>query len=85
MKNIGIAIHNERDKILLAIVKARKEKGFSQYDMAYKIHVSQNSYFKIEKGKTKLDLERLLLIANILELDLSYLFKDSHVLLNNNF
>lgn len=57
------------NEILLFLRKRRIEKEISQYEMAFKLCVSQNTYFKIEKGKTKLDMLRFLQICHILELD----------------
>lgn len=47
----------------------RIQKGYSQSDMAEKMHISQSAYAKIESGKTNVDLERLDQIARILEVD----------------
>jgi len=49
----------------------------SQYEMSDSLNVSQNTYFKIETGKTKLDIYRLIQISNILEFDLYELLKDN--------
>ncbi|MEE9407653.1 MAG: helix-turn-helix transcriptional regulator [Polaribacter sp.] len=61
--------------ILKDIRTKRLIKDISQYEMADSLNISQNSYFKLEKGKTKLDVYRLIQISNILELNLSDLFK----------
>ncbi len=39
--------------------KLRIEKGYSQEYMAAKLGLSQSAYSKIERGKTKLTIERL--------------------------
>ncbi len=60
--------------ILDNIKKIRQEKGFSQYDLADRILVSQPVYSKLEAGITSLDIERLLRISVALDVSLSDLF-----------
>lgn len=60
--------------ILNVIKRSRVSQGISQYETSSRLNVSQNTYFKIEKGKTKLDVYRLIQIANILQIDLQELF-----------
>lgn len=43
-------------EILKKIYFIRFKKGYSQYNMAYELGISQNAYHKIEKGHTKLSL-----------------------------
>ena len=62
--------------ILTFIKLTRLSKGISQYEMSSRLNVSQNTYFKIESGKTKLDIYRLMQLSNILEFDISELFKE---------
>jgi transcriptional regulator with XRE-family HTH domain len=59
MKNIG-----------KRIADLRKEKGFSQVQMSERLEIAQVNYSKIETGKTKLISDKLIRIANILEVDL---------------
>ncbi|CAL2082128.1 helix-turn-helix transcriptional regulator [Tenacibaculum sp. 190524A02b] len=54
------------NKILLKIKEKRKELEMSQYEFGKKIGLSQNAYFKLETGKTKLDLFRFFIIAKVL-------------------
>ncbi|WP_417800353.1 helix-turn-helix domain-containing protein [Tenacibaculum sp.] len=42
--------------------------GWSQYEIGVKLHISQNAYYKLETGKTKLDLQRFIEITNLLEI-----------------
>ena len=44
--------------------------------MAMKLGLTESGYFKVEKGKTKLDFERLLLILMVLEITVADFFKD---------
>ena len=55
---------NERIRIL------REEHLFSQEQMAEKMHLSPNSYGKLERGETKLTLDKLEQIANIFDMDI---------------
>ena len=48
----------------------RKQKGFSQSVMAKKLEISQMAYSKIERGKTKLNLEYIHQLAEILEVNI---------------
>ena len=79
MKNLKVMIFpNPIDLrisgILNVIKRSRVNQGISQYEMSSRLNVSQNTYFKIEKGKTKLDVYRLIQISNILQIDLQELF-----------
>ena len=67
-------IQSQIQLILKHIKNTRQQKGVSQYEMSSRLNISQNTYFKIESGKTKLDLYRLIQISNILEFDISQLF-----------
>ena len=57
------------------IKKARLYKGYSQDYIAYKLKISQNAYSKVELGHTKIDLERAMILAGLLEVDLMHLLK----------
>ena len=49
-------------------------QGISQRELGEKIGISQNAYYKIEKGKTKLDLYRFLQIVSILRIETNKFF-----------
>ena len=51
------------------IRKKREKRNYTQEYLAYKLNISQNAYSKIELGYTKITLERLFQIADILEID----------------
>ena len=55
------------EKIINRIKEIRKEKGISHEAMAFDLGISQVAYSKIEKNETKLTVERLFKIAEILE------------------
>ncbi|WP_262887322.1 helix-turn-helix domain-containing protein [Mucilaginibacter agri] len=51
------------------IRKCREDKGLTQFYMAYKLQISQNCYSKMELGYSKISLERLFQISEVLEID----------------
>lgn len=55
------------------IQNLRKKKNLSQFEMALKLHMSQSAYAKLENGKTKIDIDRLIEIAKLLHTDLNQL------------
>lgn len=57
------------------IRKARVHRGYSQDYIAYRLKISQNAYSKLECGYTKIDLERIMTIADLLDVDLLKLLK----------
>ncbi len=61
------------NKILNRIIEYRKAKGLVQKQMADKLEIAQVNYGKIENGKTELTLDRLLKIADILEVSVNEL------------
>jgi transcriptional regulator with XRE-family HTH domain len=50
------------------IRKIREQRNYTQEYLAAKLHISQNAYSKIELGYTKITVERLFYIAQILEI-----------------
>jgi len=52
------------------IRKIRELRGFSQDYMANKLEISQRQYSRIEKEQTKIDLQKLQEISNLLEVTL---------------
>ena len=61
------------EEVINRIKEIRKEKGISHETMAFDLGISQVAYSKIEKNETKLTLERLYKIADILESKVSNL------------
>jgi transcriptional regulator with XRE-family HTH domain len=55
------------ENVLEKIKNYRKDKGYSHEYMAHELNISQAAYSKIEKNETKLTVERLYKIAEILE------------------
>lgn len=57
-------------RILDKIKDTRKKRGYSHDNMATELQISQAAYTKIEKGETKLTVERLYEIATILNVSI---------------
>jgi transcriptional regulator with XRE-family HTH domain len=51
------------------IRKTRLLRNYTQDYLAYKLNISQNGYSKIELGYTGLSVEKLIIIAKVLEVD----------------
>ena len=56
------------------IIKIRKEKGISQEYIAFAINCDASNWNKIENGKQQLKVNHLAKIAEVLEVDVIYLF-----------
>lgn len=60
---------NAKIKAIAAVIrKKREERNYTQEYLAYKLNISQNAYSKIELGYTKITVERLFQIAEVLEI-----------------
>lgn len=51
------------------IRKIREHRNYTQEYLAAKLHISQNAYSKIELGYTRITVERLFQIAEVLGVD----------------
>jgi transcriptional regulator with XRE-family HTH domain len=69
--------------IAAAIRHKREHKNYTQEYLAYKLNISQNAFSKIELGYTKITLERLFQIAEILEVDVIELLNPGLELIQN--
>jgi transcriptional regulator with XRE-family HTH domain len=56
-------------KIAANIRKIREYRNYTQEYLAAKLRISQNAYSKIELGQTRITVDRLLRVADILEVD----------------
>jgi transcriptional regulator with XRE-family HTH domain len=70
VNNSKIIVKEIRERIKTV----RIEKGYSQDYMADMLNISQNAYHKLEKGHTRIHLEKLIDIAKVLEVEVSDLF-----------
>jgi transcriptional regulator with XRE-family HTH domain len=68
-------IKNKIKTVAVNIRKIREFRNYTQEYLALKLNISQNAYSKIELGYTKITLERLFQIAQILDIDLLELIK----------
>lgn len=66
MNNIGFNIR-----------KVREQKGFSQEYVANQLNISQASYARLENEDTKVTVDRLFQIAQILETEIGDFFDES--------
>lgn len=57
----------EMEKIIEKITQYRNRKGYTYENMADELDLTPAAYRKIETGETKLSVERLFRISNILE------------------
>lgn len=55
------------------IRKKREYRNYTQEYLAARLHISQNAYSKIELGYTKITVERLFQIAEVLEFSVAEL------------
>ncbi|PKP25907.1 MAG: XRE family transcriptional regulator [Bacteroidetes bacterium HGW-Bacteroidetes-2] len=68
------------------IRKRREEKGITQEVMAMELEVSQSNYGRLEKDDNRLTIPKILKIAEVLEVNIAYLFgeKATNVIHHNN-
>lgn len=59
------------------LANLRKEHHLTQEQMAEKLEMSKNGYAKLERGETKLNIEHLQQIANVFNIDVVDLLKES--------
>lgn len=67
-------------KLLIAILRIRQQKNFSQAYMAYKMGLSQKQYSFLESGKTQFNLSYLIKIGILLEINPCDLLEQSGLL-----
>ncbi|UTX50859.1 helix-turn-helix transcriptional regulator [Chryseobacterium sp. MA9] len=74
----------EMEKIIEKIAQQRSKKGYTFENMAHELDITPAAYRKIETGETKLSVERLMKISEILDEDLSNLLDiDTKNVFNN--
>lgn len=66
------------EHVLEKIKVIRKEKGYSHEYIAHELNISQVAYSKLEKNDTKLTVERLFKIAEILDVEIGELLDIKH-------
>ena len=65
------------DFINYNIRKLRERDFITQEYMAMRLGISQNTYSKIELGKTKLTVDKLIAIADILQVNIADLMQEN--------
>ena len=76
----------EMEKIIAKITQYRNRKGYTYENMADELELTTAAYRKIETGETKLSVERLFRISNILETPVNELLDlDKNHFIQNNY
>ncbi len=74
---------NEFENVLGKVVKmARKRKSLTQQGLAEKINISRNYISDIECGRYIPSVEKLILLADTLDIDLNILKNDGNTIRN---
>ena len=63
----------EVEKILEKITQKRSQKGYTYENMADDLGLTPSGYRKIEKGETKLSVEKMLQISTVLDIPINEL------------
>jgi hypothetical protein len=67
------------------IKEMRLKKNYSQDYIAKRLGISQKAYSKIENNETRLNVDALLSIADVLEIPVNHFFNDSKAPMLNDF
>ncbi|TSJ41285.1 helix-turn-helix domain-containing protein [Fluviicola chungangensis] len=65
------------NEVGIRIKKIREEKGISQEFLASCLNITQSNYGRLEKDDSRLSAPRLMIIAKVLKVSVSYLFGES--------
>ena len=74
----------QMEKIIEKITQYRNRKGYTYENMADELDLTTAAYRKIETGETKLSVERLFKISNILETPLNEFLEFDGISQNQN-
>lgn len=72
---MNTTLNNKVKAVATNIRRKREALNYTQEYLAAKLKISQNAYSKIELGYTKITVERLFQIAEILETNLADLIE----------
>jgi GAF domain-containing protein len=72
-------VMNDVQTVATNIRQARIARNYSQDYMADKLKISQNAYSKVELGYTKITLERLIVLAELLQVSLNKLIGQADI------
>lgn len=67
------------------LIKTRKEKKFSQHDLAKHLNISQTQYLRKEKGDIKISDEEWERIANLMDVEVDEIKQNDDGRVFNNF
>jgi len=71
---------NLKLKVVIAnIKKVRQYRNYSQEYVAAKLLISQNAYSKVELGQSLITIDRLILIANIFQVEVKLLLSEENL------
>lgn len=65
------------------IRRKRQQKGLTQHEMAEKIGLTPSAYSKIERGETRIDIDRIRQIAKALETEVMDFFEDETIIVTH--
>jgi len=66
-------------KVAANIRKIREIRNYTQEYLAVKLGISQNAYSKLELGYTRITVERLFHIAEILDANVTDIIRDENI------
>jgi len=72
-------LNNKVKAVATNVRNKREQLNYTQEYLAAKLNISQNAYSKIELGYTKITIERLFQIADVLDIDLIELLNSTRV------
>ena len=73
------------NKVAERIKKFRENKNYTQTYLAEQLGISQKAYSKIETGETKLSIDYLMKISEVLEADIIELLNSESFSIYNNY
>ena len=74
----------EVEKILEKITQKRSQKGYTYENMADDLGITPSGYRKIEKGETKLSVEKMFQISTVLDIPINELLDIGENWIQNN-
>ena len=74
----------EVEKILEKITQKRSQKGYTYENMADDLGLTPSGYRKIEKGETKLSVEKMFQISTVLDIPINELLDIGENWIQNN-
>ncbi len=69
-------ITNRISYVLEKVIYRRKRLSLTQTDLANKLEITLSAYYKMETGRTKLDVRRLFELSEILKVEVDYFLNE---------